>query len=117
MLATKLRALLQRKKDRDLVDLSHVLKVFPDLSAVKVVELRGRYLALSDQAISRAQAEERMFGKLDRADFLSDVRPAGLPYAARVRCSYGMTCNQGATRQFGNLREQLAPVLDIRIKD
>lgn len=71
----ELRALLQRKKGRDLVDLSHALKVFPDLSAVKVVELLGRYLALSDQAISRAQAEERMFGKLDRADFLSDVRP------------------------------------------
>lgn len=41
---------------------------------MKVVELLGRYLALSDQAISRAQAEERIYGKLDRA-LLSDVRP------------------------------------------
>ncbi|HEY7549865.1 MAG TPA: nucleotidyl transferase AbiEii/AbiGii toxin family protein [Hyphomicrobiaceae bacterium] len=75
LLATKLRALLQRNKGRDLVDLSHALEVFPDLSAVRVVELLGRYLALSEQAISRAQAEERMFAKLERADFLSDVRP------------------------------------------
>jgi predicted nucleotidyltransferase component of viral defense system len=74
MLATKLRALLQRNKGRDLVDLSHALEVFPDLCIVRVVELLGRYLALSQQAISRAQAEERMFGKLERADFLSDVR-------------------------------------------
>jgi predicted nucleotidyltransferase component of viral defense system len=75
MLATKLHALLQRNKGRDLIDLSHSREVFPDLSAVRVVELLGRYLALSEQAISRAQAEERMFGKLERADFLSDVRP------------------------------------------
>ena len=60
MLATKLRALLQRNKGRDLVDLSHSLEVFPDLSTVRVVELLRRYLALSEQAISRAQAEERM---------------------------------------------------------
>jgi predicted nucleotidyltransferase component of viral defense system len=52
MLATKLRALLQRNKGRDLVDLSHALEVFPDLSAVRVVELLGRYLALSEQTIS-----------------------------------------------------------------
>ena len=76
MLATKLRALLQRNKGRDLVDLSHALEVSPDLSAVRVVELLGRYLALSEQTISRAQAEERMFGKLERADFLSDVPAA-----------------------------------------
>ena len=34
MLATKLRALLQRNKGRDLVDLSHALEVLPDLSVV-----------------------------------------------------------------------------------
>jgi nucleotidyltransferase AbiEii toxin of type IV toxin-antitoxin system len=75
MLATKLGALLQRNKGRELVDLSHALEVFPALSAARVIELLGRYLALSKQAISRAQAEERMFGKLKRADLLSDARP------------------------------------------
>jgi hypothetical protein len=49
---SKLRALLQRNEGRDLVDLSHALEVFPDLSAVRVVELPGRYLALSEQTIS-----------------------------------------------------------------
>lgn len=75
LLATKLRALLQRDKGRDLVDLSHALVTFPDLDVKRMVELFGRYLALSNQAISRAQAEQRMFGKLDRPNFMSDVRP------------------------------------------
>jgi hypothetical protein len=75
MLATKLRALLQRNKGRDLVDLSHALEVFPDLDAARVVELFGRYLTLAEQTISRAQAEERMLGKLERVDLLADVRP------------------------------------------
>jgi hypothetical protein len=35
----------------------------------------GRYLAATNQAISRAQAEERMFEKLARRDFLADVPP------------------------------------------
>lgn len=62
MLATKLRALLQRDKGRDLYDLAHALEVFEGLDADRIVEMFGRYLDLSGQAISRAQAQERMFG-------------------------------------------------------
>lgn len=75
MLATKLRALLQRKKGRDLIDLSHALATFEALDVQKVVDLFGRYLAASDAAISRAQAEQRMFEKLDDRNFMADVRP------------------------------------------
>jgi predicted nucleotidyltransferase component of viral defense system len=75
LLSTKLRALLQRNKGRDLVDLSHSLDIFEKLNAKRVVELFGRYLDLSGQAISRAQAEQRMFEKLERPDFLADVKP------------------------------------------
>lgn len=56
MLATKLRALLQRDKGRDLYDLAHALEVFDGLDADRIVEMFGRYLDLSGQAISRAQA-------------------------------------------------------------
>ena len=35
----------------------------------------GRYLDLSGQAISRAQAQERMFAKLANPRFLLDLRP------------------------------------------
>ncbi|WP_374650095.1 nucleotidyl transferase AbiEii/AbiGii toxin family protein [Dongia sp.] len=75
MLATKLRALLQREKGRDLFDLSHALTSFAGLSEERVVEYFGRYLALSGQAISRAQAQERMFAKLANPRFLLDMRP------------------------------------------
>ena len=45
MLATKLRALLQRNKGRDLFDLIHALAVFDGLDAKRVVDYSQRYLA------------------------------------------------------------------------
>jgi predicted nucleotidyltransferase component of viral defense system len=75
MLATKLRALLQRDKGRDLYDIAHALEVFDDLAIDRIVEMFGRYLALSGQAISRAEAQQRMFAKLANPRFLLDMRP------------------------------------------
>lgn len=75
MLATKLRALLQRDKGRDLYDLAHALNVFDELNVNGIVEMFGRYLNLSRQIISRAQAQERMFGKLANSRMLLDMRP------------------------------------------
>ena len=75
MLATKLRALLQRDQGRDLYDLAHALDVFENLDIARTVEMFGRYLALSGQTISRAQAQERMFAKLANSHFLLDLRP------------------------------------------
>ncbi|MCF7689354.1 MAG: nucleotidyl transferase AbiEii/AbiGii toxin family protein [Cephaloticoccus sp.] len=75
MLATKLRALLQRNKGRDLFDLAHALQVFTGLDTARVVAYFGRYLAQAQQVISRAEAERRMFSKLANPSFLSDMRP------------------------------------------
>ena len=75
MLATKLRALLQRDKGRDLYDLAHALEAFERLDVERVVEIFGRYLSHSGQAISRAKAQERMFSKMASAGFLVDLRP------------------------------------------
>jgi len=75
MLATKLRALLQRNKGRDLFDIAHALTVFGDLDAKKVASMFQKYLAVQDDRITRAQAEERMFGKLANPAFLRDLRP------------------------------------------
>ena len=75
MLATKLRALLQRDRGRDLYDLAHALEVFEGLEVDRIVEVCGRYLALSGQAVSRAQAQARMFAKLANPRLLLDVRP------------------------------------------
>ena len=75
MLATKLRALLQRDKGRDLYDLAHALEVFEGLDVDRIVEMLGYYLDLSGLTISRAQAQERMFAKLANPRFLLDMRP------------------------------------------
>ncbi len=75
MLATKLRALLQRDKGRDLYDLAHALQIFEGLEVGRLVEMFGHYLGLSGQTISRAQAQERMFAKLVNPRFLLDMRP------------------------------------------
>ena len=75
ILATKLRALLQREKGRDLVDLSHAHAVFGNLDHARVVTIFGKYLMAAGQAISRAEAEERMFAKFEDPSFLTDVHP------------------------------------------
>lgn len=74
LLATKLRALLQRDKGRDLFDLDHALDVLPELDVERVVELFGKYLANQGQSISRAEAEQRMLAKFARPDMLGDMR-------------------------------------------
>lgn len=75
MLATKLRALLQRNKGRDLIDLSHSLAVIAGLDTPRVVDIFARYLERQELVISRAQAEERMFAKLSHRTFDDDIRP------------------------------------------
>ena len=82
MLATKMRALLQRDKGRDLFDLSHALAVFDELDAGRVIEIFRRYLDQQELKLSRAQAEERMFAKLNNPGFLADIRPLLAPSEA-----------------------------------
>lgn len=82
MLTTKLRALMQRNRGRDLFDLSHALAVFDGPDATRVIAYLQKYLEKEDLAISRAQAEERMFAKLRNPRFLADMRPLLAPAAA-----------------------------------
>ncbi len=74
LLATKLRALLQRDKGRDLFDLDHALDTLPDLDLDRIVELFVGYVDRQGQAISRAKAEQRMLAKFARPNLLSDIR-------------------------------------------
>lgn len=73
MLATKLRALLQRSKGRDLYDLDHALNVFEDLNKCRVIELFQKYLAMSEQSISKAEAQVRMFQKYNQTPLMADI--------------------------------------------
>jgi hypothetical protein len=75
MLATKLRALLQRNKGRDLFDLDYALRVFEGLHSARIVECFLLYLENGEVAISRAEAQQRMFQKLVNPGFFTDMGP------------------------------------------
>jgi predicted nucleotidyltransferase component of viral defense system len=82
LLATKLRALLQRDRGRDLFDLDHALTVLPQLDIESVVSLFVRYLDRQNQAIGRPEAERRMLAKYARRDLLGDIRALLVPELA-----------------------------------
>ena len=63
LLATKLRALLQRDKGRDLIDLSHARMTLQGLNATRVVACLQQYLDQSSMTISRAQARRAHVGQ------------------------------------------------------
>jgi len=73
LFGTKLRALLQRHKNRDLFDLNQgILQL--RLDPAKVIECFEHYLALEGQAITRANAEQRMLAKLNQS-LTEDIAP------------------------------------------
>jgi predicted nucleotidyltransferase component of viral defense system len=80
LFGTKLRALLQRRKNRDLFDLHHGIAQL-DMDPTKVVACLYHYLALEAHPISRAEAEERMLKKLTRS-LTEDIEPL-LPVGVR----------------------------------
>jgi Nucleotidyl transferase AbiEii toxin, Type IV TA system len=82
VLATKLRALLQRDKGRDLFDLGRALETAENMDHAAIADGMQHYLKARGQTITRAMAEERMFAKLSTMTMLADMRPL-VPYALR----------------------------------
>ncbi len=82
LLGTKMRALYQRKKGRDLYDLLIALQS-GTADSDRIVECFQRYLGHEDVTVSRAQYEANLAMKLKSDAFLEDIRPlipAGIPY-------------------------------------
>jgi predicted nucleotidyltransferase component of viral defense system len=73
LLGTKLRALLQRRKGRDLFDLNEGLRQMP-LDLEKIIASFDHYLTHEGTQITRANAEERMLAKLTRS-LTDDIAP------------------------------------------
>jgi len=80
LFGTKLRALLQRRMNRDLFDLHHGLEQLA-LDSDKLIACFDHYLALEGKSISRAVAEQRMLEKLSRS-LTEDIAPL-LPVGVR----------------------------------
>jgi len=75
LLGTKLRALYQRKKGRDLFDLSQALTRLAALDPDRVVACFLRYLEHSGFRVTRTEFEENLAAKLADEVFLRDVPP------------------------------------------
>jgi predicted nucleotidyltransferase component of viral defense system len=74
MLGTKLRALYQRRKGRDLFDLWMGLRQ-SGVNHDRVVECFNRYLKHDRKRVSRAEFEKNLAGKMQNQDFCQDVNP------------------------------------------
>ncbi len=81
LFGTKLRALLQRNKNRDLFDLNEGL-LHLGLDRDKLITCFQHYLALEGHPITRSNAEERMLKKLNQSltEDIVPLLPAGVNY-------------------------------------
>jgi predicted nucleotidyltransferase component of viral defense system len=99
LLGTKLRALYQRKKGRDLFDLAIALRttsVRPDV----IAEAFARYMEHEGKRVTRAQFERNLAGKLRDKQFAADIQPL-------LAQAYDWDRNQGAQL----ILERMIPVL------
>ena len=74
LLGSKLRALYQRKKGRDLFELSYALNM-KRVNAEKIITCFKRYMEEGRHSVSRAQFEENLERKRTHPDFRDDVEP------------------------------------------
>ncbi len=74
LLGTKLRALYQRRKGRDLFDLSTAL-ADGGASPERIIESFQAYMAYGGHAVSRAEFEENLAKKLQDRRFAADIGP------------------------------------------
>lgn len=75
LISTKLRALFQRRKGRDLFDLYQVLLSYPNLEPALVINCFINYLKKEKLSVSQAEFEENMFYKLQDELFIDDIIP------------------------------------------
>lgn len=82
LFGTKLRALLQRRKNRDLFDLNEGL-LQSKLDTDQVIACFDYYLGLEGISIRRAEAEQRMLQKLERSliEDVAPLLPAGVEFS------------------------------------
>lgn len=74
LLGTKFRALYQRRKGRDLFDLSLGLSR-PDTDAARIVEAFTAYMDHGGHSVTRTQFAENLAAKLENRTFAADIGP------------------------------------------
>ena len=81
LFGTKLRALLQRRKNRDLFDLNEGLKQL-NMDSAKLIRCFEHYLSLEGVTIGRAAAEQRLLERLEFSltEDVAPMLPAGITF-------------------------------------
>lgn len=74
LLGTKLRALYQRRKGRDLFDLAVSLE-YGDADPDKIIEAFARYMDHGGHAVTRQQFHDNLAAKLEDGNFIADIGP------------------------------------------
>ena len=124
LLGTKLRALYQRRKGRDLFDLWLGIgrgMVDPQ----RVVTCFGEYMQREGHAVSRAQFEQNLHDKESDPAFLADIRPllrADVEYEATTAIAdireVIIDKLPGAVRRVGHvIRQSSEPLAGFRLDD
>ncbi len=76
LLGTKLRALYQRKKGRDLFDLWYAIQKNGDSPEIeRIIESFQEYMKHGEHKFSRAILEKNLFEKRNSPQFAGDIRP------------------------------------------
>lgn len=75
IMGTKLRALYQRKKGRDLFDFHCVFNQFPKLSDKGIIECFLKYMEYGKHKVTRAELEKAIFEKRTDPAFTNDIAP------------------------------------------
>ncbi len=78
LLGTKLRALYQRKKGRDLYDLAVGLERL-EIDPARIIRAFSRYMEHGGTRVSRAEFELNLHAKLMDPTFVGDLRPLIVP--------------------------------------
>ena len=84
LLATKLRALYQRKKGRDLFDFWCFFQEKAAIDWKSVVNCFTFYMSKEGSSITRAMFEENLLLKMDQPSFTGDVTPLVTPEKMRA---------------------------------
>jgi predicted nucleotidyltransferase component of viral defense system len=114
LFGTKLRALLQRDKNRDLFDLGEGLQQL-QLDRERVVAAFEFHRKQQETTISRANAEERMLRKLRKSltDDLTPLLPAHVEYSAsRAIAAFGAVWTELIGRLPGEPWKRSAAVIE-----
>lgn len=75
LLGTKLRALYQRKKGRDLYDFWYAMQQIPEINQDSVINAFEHYMTFVNCSVSRAEFEKNIFLKNQDPLFYQDIFP------------------------------------------